>query len=143
MSDFGAAFNFLLAREGGYVNDLADPGGETKYGISKRAHPDLDIKNLTVQQAADVYQRDYWTPAGCDQLDQPAALAVFDTAVNVGVQRARAMWGMVNGDVNAFLWGRLQYYDDLTILKPQMQKFLPGWLKRVLLLRDATLNGVR
>ena len=42
---FDKAFQITVGVEGGYVNDPADPGGETRYGISKRAHPDVDIKS--------------------------------------------------------------------------------------------------
>ena len=38
------ASDWILQTEGGYVNDPADPGGETKYGISKKAYPTVDIK---------------------------------------------------------------------------------------------------
>ena len=44
MAYFERAIDKTLAWEGGYVNDPKDPGGETKYGISKRAHPDVDTK---------------------------------------------------------------------------------------------------
>lgn len=30
------ALSFIRAREGGYVNDPTDKGGETKYGISDK-----------------------------------------------------------------------------------------------------------
>ena len=46
--------------EGGYVNDPNDPGGETKYGISKRSYPSVDIRNLTKEQAKSIYFRDFW-----------------------------------------------------------------------------------
>lgn len=70
--------------EGEYSLDPDDPGGETKFGISKRAYPALDIKNLTREQAAEIYRRDYWEPCQCDELPFPLALAVFDGAVNQG-----------------------------------------------------------
>ena len=41
----------VLEHEGGYVNDPDDLGGETKYGITKRFYPDVDIKNLTIDGA--------------------------------------------------------------------------------------------
>lgn len=53
---------FILNHEGGYVFDKDDPGGETKYGISKRSHPKLDIKTLTKKQAQQIYQADYIEP---------------------------------------------------------------------------------
>lgn len=46
--------------EGGYVNDPDDPGGETKYGISKARYPNYDIKNLTISEAEIIYRRDFW-----------------------------------------------------------------------------------
>ena len=85
---FREALDFTLRWEGGYVHDARDPGGETKFGISKRAHPDLDIANLTRDQAGAVYRRDYWDRLRCFDLPRPVALAVFDFAVNSG--RARA-----------------------------------------------------
>ena len=48
---FDQVIDRVLAHEGGYVNDPDDPGGETKYGISKKAYPKIDIKNLTKEEA--------------------------------------------------------------------------------------------
>ena len=48
MSDFDKAFELVIGHEGGLVDHPADPGGLTKYGISKRAYPNLDIRNLTL-----------------------------------------------------------------------------------------------
>ena len=53
--EFSDAVKIVLKHEGGYVDDPVDPGGETKYGISKKAYPFLDIKNLTIKQASDIY----------------------------------------------------------------------------------------
>lgn len=76
---FSHALAFVLAREGGYVNDPTDKGGETKYGISDKrdgladgktdvdgdGKPDTRIKDLTEEQAGQIYFRDYWYPAYC------------------------------------------------------------------------------
>ena len=51
---FDEIIDVVLHHEGGYVNDPKDPGGETNYGISKRAYPDVDIKNLTEDGAKDI-----------------------------------------------------------------------------------------
>lgn len=88
ISRFDEAVILIFKHEGGYVNDPRDAGGETKYGISKRAYPTLDIANLTKAQAGEVYFRDYWQKIKGDQLPQAVALFVFDTAVNMGVRRA-------------------------------------------------------
>ena len=53
--DFTEAVSVVFKHEGGYVNDRNDPGGETNMGISKRAYPDLDIKNLTQDDAAEIF----------------------------------------------------------------------------------------
>lgn len=82
---FDKAFETLIGHEGGYVNDPRDPGGETRYGISKRAYPDVDIANLTLEQAKAIYLRDYWQRARCDELPPAVAFQVFDTAVNSGI----------------------------------------------------------
>lgn len=85
---FDKAFQITVGVEGGYSNNPADPGLETKFGISKRAHPDIDIKALTLDQAKDIYQRDYWTPAYCDSMPERIGHLVFDCAVHHGVKTA-------------------------------------------------------
>jgi len=100
MDAFDQAFAFVIGHEGGYTAIAADPGnwtggrcgmGEcrgTNWGISAACYPQLDIRALTQAQAAQIYQRDYWSRAGCDRLPPPLALLVFDAAVNNGVGRA-------------------------------------------------------
>ena len=51
----------VLHHEGGYVNDPKDPGGETNFGIAKRSHPDVDIKNLTKGDATKIYKGLCWS----------------------------------------------------------------------------------
>src|SRR5882672_2929381 len=151
MSDFATALQFVLQREGGFVDDPADPGGRTNLGITQKAWdawrvnqaPDApaDVAELTpgLPVVSYFYRDGYWTPCGCDSLDDEPALVLFDTAVNIGVSHALNLWHQVGGDVEAFLWARLRYYDDLARVRPVMAKFLPGWLRRVILLREATI----
>jgi len=73
-----------LEHEGGYVNDPNDPGGETNFGISKRAYPKLDIKNLTEEEAIEVYKRDYWDANKVDRLPEKLRGIYFDMCVNFG-----------------------------------------------------------
>lgn len=91
MTYFERAIDVVLAEEGGYVNDPRDPGGETKFGISKRQYPDIDIAALSVSAAKDIYRRDYWDVCKCDDLPWPMCLFVFDSAVNQGVGAAVRM----------------------------------------------------
>ncbi len=92
MSDlFTLAVGFVLRHEGGYVNDPADPGGETNMGISRRAYPDLPIALLPRDEVIALYRRDYWLPMRCDALPGQVAFLAFDAAVNQGVAGAVRM----------------------------------------------------
>lgn len=88
--NFDAAFTILVnpEHEGGFSNNPADPGGMTRYGISKRSYPDEDILNLTLDRAKFLYKRDYWDPAGCDALPDALRYEVFDLAVNTSARGA-------------------------------------------------------
>jgi hypothetical protein len=138
-----AMFEFLVAiilkHEGGYVNDPSDPGGETNFGISKRAYPNIDIKNLTREQAKEIYKRDYYDRLGVGELsDLRLAYHYFDMGVNAGVGRAKQL--MVKAmeqkkqNPGLKLW---KIYKDLreqfykSIATGTKEKFLSGWLKRV------------
>ena len=148
MNDFKKAVEFVLKHEGGYVNDPQDAGGETKFGISKRAYPNLDIKNLTRDQAIEIYKRDYW-----DKLPNtlPAAVhcVLFDCAVNAGIGRALRIlqaaikvgqdgkWGGLsqsaltklnqNEVLLRFSTERIMFYSVLSTFS----RFGKGWVNRV------------
>jgi lysozyme family protein len=84
---FDEAFERLIGHEGGYVSAEQaaarhDPGGETKYGITKRDHPGEDITNLSLVRAKAIYLKEYWGPAGCDSVPDTAKFDLFDMAVN-------------------------------------------------------------
>jgi lysozyme family protein len=95
--NFDLAFQKLVGNEGGYVSNAADPGGQTKYGISKRSYPGEDIPNLTLERAKQIYAHDFWGPAGCDALPDALKFEMFDTAVNVGVRTAVKLLQMAVG----------------------------------------------
>ena len=89
---YGAMFEdavaIVLAAEGVLSDDPRDPGGLTKYGIAKAAHPDLDIAALTREQAIAIYHEEYWLSLRCDDLPWVLALPLFDCGVNQGVATA-------------------------------------------------------
>lgn len=84
--DFDTAFTRLIGNEGGLTENPNDPGGLTNWGISQRSYPDVDIRNLTRDQAAAIYLRDFWDPLG--DADPAIKFQVFDFAVNSGIQTA-------------------------------------------------------
>jgi lysozyme family protein len=85
---FEQAIERVLSHEGGYVNNPADPGGETQWGISKRSYPNVDIKNLTRAQAIEIYRKDFWEKVHADELYDGVAYQSLDFAVNSGVGTA-------------------------------------------------------
>lgn len=152
------AVKIVLAHEGGYVNDPVDAGGETKYGISKRSYPKVDIKNLTIEQAQDIYYRDFWLKGRYESFVFDALAAkVFDTAVNAGqmqamkfLQRAANKFGAgltVDGLIgpktieainkldgqkllDEYREQQAKFYLDLIARKPSQVKYKNGWLRR-------------
>ncbi len=88
MTRFEVAFERVIGHEGGYANDPRDPGGETKFGISKRAYPHLNIASISVDDAKAIYLADYWNRLRADDLPQPLDEFLFDFAVNSGVPTA-------------------------------------------------------
>lgn len=130
---FGKCMEFVLKWEGGYINDPKDPGGETKFGVSKKAHPNEDIKNLTKERAKEIYRSKYWVASGADTKEWPECLCLFDAAVNCGVSRAKK-WISLNGTAKQraaySVAQREQYYRDLVRKRPTLKKFEKGWFNR-------------
>lgn len=129
---FDTAFDRLMGHEGGYSNNPKDPGGETNWGISKRSYPAVDIKNLTREQAAAIYLRDFWQPLG----DAPAAVKfqTFDFAVNSGIQTAIRKLQTAIGVADDGHWGpvsaaRLASLEVNDVLLRYMAQRLRFWVK--------------
>ena len=98
MSKFDDIIEVVLEHEGGYVNDPNDPGGETNYGIAKRSHPDVDIKNLTKEGAKEIYKEVYWDKNKVESLPEELWHIYFDMCVNQGKSRAvKIIQRAVNG----------------------------------------------
>ena len=155
MTIFDQALKHTLKWEGGYVNDPHDAGGETNYGISKRAHPNEDIANLTVERAGELYKTHYWDAMNCDALatvSQVIAAKAFDMGVNMGTYRGAkilqaaiqtlspglAVDGKIGPKtVNALAAVDLETVQDLVQTRLenfykslQNPRFEKGWLKR-------------
>tara|TARA_B100000282_G_C31546101_1_gene405268 strand:- start:4 stop:516 length:513 start_codon:yes stop_codon:yes gene_type:complete len=90
--NFDECLKMLLHHEGGYVNHPSDPGGETNLGVTKKVYQEWggtkDMKDLTVEDVAPIYKKNYWDRCKCDDLESGVDWAVFDWAVNSGTGRA-------------------------------------------------------
>ena len=152
---FEDIIEIVLEHEGGYVNDPRDPGGETNFGIAKRSNPDVDIKNLTIEQAKEIYKSKYWDKNKVEKLPEQLRHIYFDMCVNMGrgragkiIQRAANNRGhelVVDGALGPVTLGkinnvelervrafRIKYYADLVTRKPDLEKFYFGWFRRSL-----------
>jgi len=152
------SFDFMIEHEGGTNFHIYDRGGLTKFGICQKQYPNLDIANLTLDEACRIYAHDYWNKNQCYRFERPVGMAMFDSGVNCG-QMSGAIWlqkalnAMGAGLVVDGLIGqktvyastgrnsyaiaaklmahRLKRYYRLTGNHPEQITFIRGWINRV------------
>ena len=152
--EFDDIIEKVLEHEGGYVDDPTDAGGETKYGISKRAYPDEDIKELTIERAKELYKRDYWDRYRTDSLPDRLRHIYVDMCINMGGGRAIKILQEACNSKNAnkidvdggigpatikaasnvepfrLRAYRVMFYAELVMKKPEQERFWVGWFRR-------------
>jgi len=151
--DFITAFNTVVLKWEGdtYTDDKHDSGGATKYGISQKAYPDINIFLLTRRRAMAIYFTDYWLRGKCDKLPSCLALPHFDACVNVGVTRATKLLQGALGVADDGIIGpktlaaarkkgctalrdlgalRIMHYVSLIVRHPTQIRFMYGWVRR-------------
>jgi lysozyme family protein len=146
----------------GYVNDPADHGGETKFGIAKHSNPSIDVKNLTWADAKQVYFDSYWTASRCPDLLPRYAVLHFDIAINHGARRAAIFLQRALGVADDGVLGpitiakadaadpitlcgqvsdqRLRFYNEIVAHDPTQSRFFGGWARRCTEMRSFTTN---
>ena len=153
---FEDIINDVIEKEGGYVNDPKDPGGETKYGISKRAFPRVDIKSLTKEDAKKIYKDNYWIPSKAESIPENLRHIYFDMCVNFGMRGAgRVLQRACNGknknkievdgrvgkktiaacknlEPDRLRSYRVLKFGHIVYKNVSMEKFWYGWYKRAL-----------
>jgi lysozyme family protein len=139
-------------RKCGYVNIDGDSGGCTKYGISQRANPSVNVQELTLAQAQQIYHDSYWLASKCDRITIPVTIFYFDMVVNNGGGRAaKILQGCVGATqdgnvgpqtlaavnsqdpttlINAMHDARNARYNQIAQNDPSQEQFLAGWLRR-------------
>lgn len=154
---FIEANSFTHKHEGGTNNDPVDRGGLTKYGISKKQYPEIDITALTFAQATYLYHRDYWNVIRGDSLKPVLSTVMFDSAVNCG-QRSAILWLQLSCNLlgsklkddgimgpntltesklypvplltHGVITYRLERYERLIKKYPEQMKYIRGWIIR-------------
>ncbi|MCI0598162.1 MAG: hypothetical protein L0Y60_01355 [Beijerinckiaceae bacterium] len=127
---FEQAVEYILDWEGG-SRLVRDTGGLTRYGISQRAFPNVDIVRLTRANAIYLYRVHYWDKLDCDSLPDEMRLAVFDCAVNQGVGAAARFLARASS-LEEFMSLRRSHYRNLAAGNPgKYGKYLKGWFNRM------------
>ena len=153
-TSFEEIINKVLEHEGGYVNDPHDAGGETNFGIAKRWYPNVDIKNLTKEQAKKIYHTDYWRRGKCDEVPSQLRHIYFDMCVNFGrkgavkvLQQAAnsktrnkidvdggmgptTLKSIQNLSIDRVRAYRVLRFANIVIDKPNQERFWVGWYRR-------------
>jgi len=158
-------------KAGAYHKDPADKGGETKWGISKQAHPEIDIENLTYRHALTIYENQYWNPFYDYIYVEKLAFKLYDMGVLMGKHRAiktlqkaikknrvtikvdgifgpMTLTGSNTIEAQILLYETYIYllnrYFKRISLYGKNKKFLRGWLKRLYWVwsTDGTKEGI-
>ncbi len=161
-TNFDRALALTLAYEGGFSENPNDHGGATMKGVTQHVYDTYrtahhlttqSVKLIGDDELHAIYRVGYWEPAGCDQMAWPLCAAVFDWAVNSGVQRAVSELQLQVGVaadgqfgpntlaaidtvdaqslVEHYLKARRDFYHMLVARNSTQSVFLSGWLKRV------------
>lgn len=138
-------------------NVSGDKGGLTKYGISQAAFPNLDIANLTYDDAVKIYADSMWIDSKANLLPRPLNALTFDLRVTSGPKNAIRILQRAIGTGDDGIWGpktlaaaqeacstipkmiaatmlftqkRIAYYQAIVKNNPSQSKFLNGWINR-------------
>lgn len=142
MNDFLKAMEFYFKWEGGWVNNLKDPGGETNFGITwstlrkaikaNLVPPETTIKTLTKEQVVIIIKYFYWDFYNCGKYGLPMDVAVMDSYVQHQPQVVqKQLIDPSGGDWKKFLSLRKDFYTRLIIKDPSLKVFQKGWTNRM------------
>lgn len=112
---YETVFERIVGHEGSYVLDSRDPGRETKFGISKRSYPNLNIKDLTLSQAKAIWFHDFWMPVR-DLPHRSVQFQLCDAAYHHGFHNAIQFLQRAVGVADDGIWGvrSKEAYEKLT-----------------------------
>jgi lysozyme family protein len=167
--DFLLVMPLIFQDEGGFSNDPNDAGNwtggavgagvvkGTNFGISAASYPDVDIANLTQEEATQIYYTDWWQHHNFGLLAAPFDMKCFDIAINIGafnaivllqkacnsLGSALALDGVIGRNTAAavgaapstslsstYVMFIINHYEQVAHQNPRDQKYLAGWLNR-------------
>ena len=157
IENFEKSLNMLLESEGGFVNNPKDPGGMTNLGVTAktwsefkgRATSEKEMRNLTKDDVAVLYEKKYWDTCKCDDLPSGIDYLVFDFAVNAGPGRSikilqKAIGVPEDGSIGPVTLQNIDVMDKSELItrfsnaKKEFYELLPtfptfgkGWLSRI------------
>lgn len=141
--NFTKGMQFVFFWEGGAVDDPADPGGRTNYGVTQRTYnkycdvkglPHKDVFLINKVEALDVYEWGYWSDKW-DELGFELAVCMLDTSINMGMGKAQSFLRDCEGNYVIYLQLRNARYKELIQKNPSLGKFAKGWANRMTDLR--------
>lgn len=171
MNRLAICLAFVARWEGGWSDHAADRGGKTKFGITEKTWDAYayrhgivaSVRDITLEQAHDVYAEGYWVPSHACDCAPGLDLAVLDFAINSGVHRAVTYLQVLLGVTSDGVWGpntaaalasanplavarelcneREALFRAIVTHDPSQAVFLKGWLARVNALRSQLTPG--
>lgn len=171
MNRLAVCLAFVARWEGGWSDHAADHGGKTKFGITEKTWDAYayrhgivaSVRDITLEQAHQVYAEDYWAPSHACDCAPGLDLAVLDLAINSGVHRAVVYLQRALGVAADGVWGpktaaALSSANPLAVARelcnerealfraivanaPSQAVFLKGWLNRLADLRSQLTPG--
>lgn len=150
MADINISISKTLVHEGGFVDNLNDSGGATKYGITQRDMPDKNIKDITTEDAIEYYKEHYVKNLYTQIEDQAKLDKLFDMGVLFGIGTAINLAQRVLGLIEDGIFGSdtlehvnatdmLQLYKNelvshvtaIVTAQPKDRVFFAGWINRI------------
>lgn len=145
MADFEPAIEIVLKHEGGFVDNLKDPGGATNFGITTGLFSGYlgvdskfaDVKYITEPLAKIIYRKMFWDVFQLDnQPDQALANIILDLAVLRGtfaiqndLDRLNIFRGSKTIALGLIMRSQLAF-SEICVRKPDQLEFLETWLLR-------------
>lgn len=123
-----------MKKEGWDKMDISSPDNYSKFGINANKNRSKEfIRNLTPEQAYEIYKKEYWDASGVENLPPHMRRMYFNMAVNMGVGTAKKLYRRSDGTLEGLTRERLKYYNELANSNPlRYGRYLKGWRNRTM-----------